>query len=70
MHRHPVSPTGVLLLYFFGLFKVSKMTVFNFDLFQVSKMTVLVVTCSKSAIVLKNRATQETLKAQFENFRC
>ena len=39
MHRYPVSPTGVLLLGFFGLFKVSKTTSFNYDLFKVSKMT-------------------------------
>ena len=60
MHRHPVSPTGVLLLYFLSLFKVSKMTIFNYGLFQVSKMTILAVTCSNLVIVVKNRATQET----------
>ena len=42
MHRHPVSPTGVL-------FKVRKMT---YDLLKVSKMTILIVTCSKSAIIV------------------
>ena len=26
MHRHPISPTGVLLLVFFDLMKVSKLT--------------------------------------------
>ena len=42
MHRHPVSPTGVLL--FFDLFKVSKMNNY-YDLFKVSKMTILIMTC-------------------------
>ena len=46
MPRYPVSPTGVLQLVFFylfkvikifiDLFKVSKMTIFNYDLFKVS----------------------------------
>ena len=36
-HRYPLSSTGVLLLGFFGLFKVSKMTIF------------LIIPCSKSA---------------------
>ena len=36
MHRHPVSPTRVLLLVFFDLLKVSKII---FDLFKVSKVT-------------------------------
>ena len=67
MPRYPVSPTGVLQLvcltysnsekYFFDLFKVSKMTIFNHELFKVRKITILFVTCSKS---VKKRATQET----------
>ena len=50
MHRYPVSPTGVLQLVFFDLFKVSKiffdlfkvskMTIFNYGSFKVSKMTI------------------------------
>ena len=36
MHRYPVSPTGVSLLVFFYLFKVSKII---FDLFKVIKIT-------------------------------
>ena len=36
MHRHPVSPTGVLL--FFDFFKISKMTNY-YDLFKANKMT-------------------------------
>ena len=39
MHRHPVSPTGVLLLVFFDLLKVSKITTKFFDLFKVGKNT-------------------------------
>ena len=39
MHRHPVSPMGVLLLVSFDLFKVSKITTKFFDLFKVSKNT-------------------------------
>ena len=39
MHRHPVSPKGILLIVLLDLFKVSKMTNFNSDLFKVSKMT-------------------------------
>ena len=39
MHRHPVSPTRVLLLVFFDLFKVRKITTKFFDLFKVSKNT-------------------------------
>ena len=39
MHRHPVSPMGVLLLFFFNLFEVSKITTKFFDLFKVSKNT-------------------------------
>ena len=36
MHRHPVSPMGVLLLVFFDLFKVIKII---FDLIKVSNNT-------------------------------
>ena len=39
-HRYPLPSTGVLLLGFFGLFKVSKMTIFNYDLFKVSNSSV------------------------------
>ena len=39
MHKHPVSPTEVLLLVFFDLFKVRKITTKFFDLFKVSKNT-------------------------------
>ena len=39
MHRYPVSPIGISLLGFFGLLKVSKITIFNYDLSKVSKMT-------------------------------
>ena len=51
MHRHLVSPTGVLLLVFFDLFKVSKII---FDLFKVSKITTKFLTCSKSAKILRS----------------
>ena len=39
MHRYPVSPAGVLLLVFFDLLKVSKITTKFFDLLKVSKIT-------------------------------
>ena len=52
MHRYLVSPTKVLMLGLFGLFKViktffnlskaRKMTVFKYYLFKVSKMTIFV----------------------------
>ena len=66
--KHPVSPKGVLQVllrlaqrqqndyFYYDVFKVSKMTIFNYnlfkvskmtyDLFQVSKMTILIITCS------------------------
>ena len=51
MHRHPVCPTGVLLLVFFDLLKVSKII---FDLFKVSKINTKFLTCSKSAKILRS----------------
>ena len=39
MHKNPVSHMGVLLLVFFYLFKVSKITTKFFNLFKVSKNT-------------------------------
>ena len=39
---------------------------FTYDLFKVSKMTILVVTCSKSAIVVKKQDNpRDFLKARF-----
>ena len=49
-----------ITIFNYDLFKVSKMTIFNYDLFKFSKMTILFVSCSKSAIIVKNRATPET----------
>ena len=49
-----------MTIFNYDLFKVIKTTIFRYDLFKVSKITILFVTCSKSAIVVKNRATQET----------
>ena len=51
-----------MTLFNHDLFKASKMLTFNYELFKVSKMTLLFVPCSKSAIVVKNRATQETFE--------
>ena len=47
MHRYPVSPMGISLLGFFGLFKVNKMTIFNYDLTKVCKMTIFNYDLSK-----------------------
>ena len=55
-HKHPVSPTGVLLLVFLDLFKVSKII---FDLFKVSKITTKFLTCSKSAKILRSSHPKE-----------
>ena len=47
MHRHPVSPTGVLLLVF-GLVQRQQNDYFNYGLLKVSKIPILIMTCSKA----------------------
>ena len=55
MHRHPVSPTGVLL--FFDLFKVRKMTILIITCSKLAKW-LIIMTCSKLAVL--NKAIQGT----------